>query len=315
MKHLKENDLNGIMLLVKATELVTTPSIGESFHAAGQDDVSISPSTITVDDDNISCSSQAITMSHLISVELSTSPRPTYMIGQPSLTIEARAGVVLLLMKLHCTHQFVPEMLSLAVNILDRILTKKSVTERDLKLFGVMSLIIASKLLDTYQELKLEQLLEYLSSMSYTKNELIHTEQEILERLNYRVSVPTAYTFLYVCMEITGRIVKNKDITKDASFILDSTLPRYHLLEYMPSEIAFGSIFIARILNGANPWSEALATSTMLSEEDIVPIARSILSTITQVKCMSEFRWMKDKYDKLNDEVYYQTLRDLHLCV
>lgn len=143
---------------------------------------------------------------------------------------------------------------------------------------------------------------------------MIHTEQEILERLNYRVSVPTAYTFLYVCMEITGRIVKNKDITKDASFILDSTLPRYHLLEYMPSEIAFGSIFIARILNGANPWSEALATSTMLSEEDIVPIARSILSTITQVKCMSEFRWMKDKYDKLNDEVYYQTLRDLHLC-
>jgi len=55
MKHLKENDLNGIMLLVKATELVTTPSIGESFHAAGQDDVSISPSTITVDGDNISC--------------------------------------------------------------------------------------------------------------------------------------------------------------------------------------------------------------------------------------------------------------------
>lgn len=70
-------------------------------------------------------------------------------------------------------------------------------------------------------------------------------------------------------------------MARDAYFVLNCTLARYHLLEYLPSEIACGSILIARLVNGLAEWSETLVEYTKYSKEEILPVACSILSMIS----------------------------------
>ena len=52
--------------------------------------------------------------------------------------------------------------------------------------------------------------------------------------------------------------------------------------------------------NGSAPWSEDFATYTTYSKEDVMPIAFSILSTISQMKDTLDLTWIGAKYDRLN---------------
>jgi cyclin B len=50
------------------------------------------------------------------------------------------------------------------------------------------------------------------------------------------------------------------------------------LLRYLPSEIAAACVFIARHSNGRHGWSPTLLKFAKYNEEQIVPVARSILA-------------------------------------
>ena len=247
------------------------------------------------------------------------------MENQPYMTTHSRSMLVCRMISLHYKFQLLPETLSLAVNILDRVLTKRSVVmENELELIGVTCLLISSKFHDTYQELQHQKLVDYLmkgkmchkfhtvkKEVTHTEKDVVKMEQDILTRVDYRISVPTAYTFLYMFLDATGGLA-NQDIIQDASFILDSTLVIYHLLEYLPSEIACGCILIARMANGSAPWSEDFATYTTYSKEDVMPIAFSILSTISQMKDTLDLRWIGAKYDRLNSSKICKLKEELY---
>jgi len=309
-------DRTGIMLLMKATELIATPEVKvERLHNVEHiHHYDASPSTITIDSISSHCSLPESKLDHLLFMERSIPPiRPIYMENQPYMTTHSRSMLVCRMISLHYNFQLLPETLSLAVNILDRVLTKRSVVmENELELIGVTSLLISSKFHDTYQEPQHQKLVDYLKGkmchkfhtsqkkVTHTENDVIKMERDILTRVDYRISVPTAYTFLYMFLDATGGLANHRDIIQDASFILDSTLVIDHLLEYLPSEIASGSIVIARMANGSAPWSEDFATYTTYSTEDVMPIARSILSTISHMKDTLDLRWIDAKYGRLN---------------
>jgi len=310
-------DRTGVMLLVKATELITTTKIEELHNVELEVEhihhYNASPSTITIDSISSHCFLPASELDHLLLMERSFPPtRPIYIEDQPYITTHLRSMLVCRMISLHYMFQLLPETLSLAVNILDRVLTKRSVVmENELELIGVTSLLISSKFHDTYQEPQHQKLVDYLKGkmchkfhtlqkkVTHTENDVIKMERDILTRVDYRISVPTAYTFLYMFLDATGGLAK-QDIIVDASFILDCTLVIDHLLEYLPSEIASGSIVIARMANGSAPWSEDFATYTTYSTEDVMPIARSILSTISHMKDTLDLRWIDAKYGRLN---------------
>ena len=299
------SERNGIISFAKATELIQnapreTPNVGDESCSC-----SVPLSTIYKDKDPIHCSRLPADtlklLDHLLVTEKLTSPLPIYMEDQAYMTTSFRSGLILLLMKLHFALEFAPGASSLAVNILDRFLTKRNIENKEVKVVGLACLLIASKVLGgTNYEQQNEILVQFQTGLYYTADDVIHTELVILTSLKYHVSVPTSYTFLYIYLEATGDLV-HKDITQDASFIQECTLPVYDLLDYTSSKIASGSIFIARIVNGVTPWSEALAECTTYNEEAVVPIVKSILyNIIPRIECMLELEWIKGKYNRMN---------------
>jgi len=166
------------------------------------------------------------------------------------------------------------DVLGLAVNLLDRYLSMKLMSDNRSKgnLVGMTCLLVASKFNDTDQH---EALGEYLCSPTYpfTGDDIAETEMDILSTLDYHICIPTAHTFLHLYNESN---VINERITEDSLFILDHILPYYHLLDYLPSEVACGAIYIARAINDKHPWSLELKVVTGYKESDAMPVARGV---------------------------------------
>ena len=97
----------------------------------------------------------------------------------------------------------------------------------------------------------------------------------ILEKLEYRITVPSAYAFLIRYLKAAHA---DKKMVQISCYILDGTLQSYHMLHYLPSQLAAASILIARKVVGRNSWSPTLLKYTNYREEDIKPIARAVLA-------------------------------------
>jgi len=122
---------------------------------------------------------------------------------------------------------------------------------------------------------------------------MINMEKTILTILDYRISAPSVYTFVYIFLD-AAKSFMGVDIECDILLIVDTTLARYHLIQYAPSIIACGCIYIARKMNGMAPWSKALAKHTCYSETLVRPVARSILSTISLVENNIDLKSLDD---------------------
>ena len=239
------------------------------------------------------------TLDHFSSIESLTSTRQLYMEEQPYMTSSLRTSLIGLITRLHYKLCLVSETLGLSVNLLDRFLAKKQVLDGEFVLIALTCLSIASKLVDsTFHKNDKIEITDYLSIFNYTKKDMGRMEKIVLSELDCRIYVPTSYTFLgiYLNLHPPGGI----DISRDSFFILDCTLGRYHLLEYLPSEIACASILIARLANGETPWCENLTFYTKYNKEDILPVARSILSTISLSRELGYTMLVYGKYNYSN---------------
>lgn len=213
-------------------------------------------------------------MNYSLDVERSMSTRPVYMERQPHMTKRKRSILVRRMKKVHLKLELGRDVLGLAVNLLDRYLSMKLMSGNRSKgnLVGMTCLLVASKFHDTDQH---EALGEYLCSPAYpfTGDDIAETEMDILTTLDYHICIPTAHTFLHLYNEFN---VINERITEDSLFILDHILPYYHLLDYLPSEVARGAIYIARAFDDKHPWSLELEVVTGYKESDVIPVARGV---------------------------------------
>lgn len=72
-------------------------------------------------------------------------PSPNYMAGQSEITWDMRATLIDWLLQVHFRYQLLPETLWIAVNIVDRFLSKRVVSLAKLQLVGVTAMFIAAK--------------------------------------------------------------------------------------------------------------------------------------------------------------------------
>ena len=100
-------------------------------------------------------------------------------------------------------------------------------------------------------------------------------ETIILTVLNYKVTIASSHAFLVRFLK-AGHA--DKRMVQFACYILDGTLQNYHILEYLPSQLAAASVLIARRCIGRHSWSPTLLKYAEYSEEDVTPVARSILT-------------------------------------
>ena len=121
--------------------------------------------------------------------------------------------------------------------------------------------------------------------------QIIDTEEQILKTLEYQITIPSAHAFL-VRMLKAGHA--DRRIVQLSCYILDSSLLSYGLLNYLPSQMAAAAVFIARRTVGRNGWSPTLLKYASYCEEEVVPVARAIL---TEKQCTNpDLKAVNKKY-------------------
>ena len=188
-----------------------------------------------------------------------------YISKQQHVNERMRTILVDWLVEVHLKFKMVPETLYLSVNLIDRYLEKKQVRRSKLQLVGVAALSLAAK----YEEIYPPELRElvYITDKAYNKAEVIEMESDIVNTLEYNLTVPTIHTFL--CRYLKAAHA-DRTMVQLACYIAERTLQEYSMTKYLPSVIAATSVLIARKSLKRNPWSPTLVTYTKYDESDLV---------------------------------------------
>ena len=206
-------------------------------------------------------------------MERQTSVRPVYMEYQSHINKDMRSVLIDWLVEVCVKFKLTPDTLYLTVSLIDRVLKEHEIVRQNFQLLGAACIFIASK----YEEIhpvKLRNLV-YICNGSYSKEKILKMEKKILDLLKFRITVPTAHSFSLLFMDVANA---DKTMFLLSSYLLEGTLQSYSLLHYYPSQLAAASVYIARSLLGKKPWTSKLKNFTMYHEDEIVTVARAVLT-------------------------------------
>ena len=226
---------------------------------------------------------------HYHEKEAFTSVKPIYMERQPHINERMRSILIDWLIEVHQKFKLVPETLYLTVNVIDRYLEKASISRQKLQLLGVTALLLASK----YEEIYPPEISDfiYICDNAYDKEEILAMEENILKVLCYQMTIPSAHAFLVRFLKAAHA---DRKMVQLSCYILDGTLQSYTLLHYLPSQLAAAAVLIARKVVGRNAWSPTLLKYAGYCEEDILPVARAIVTE--KSSSTSDCRGVDKKY-------------------
>jgi G2/mitotic-specific cyclin 2 len=193
-------------------------------------------------------------------------PSTTYMDRQTDLSWRMRSTLVDWLVGIHWQYKWQAETLLLAVNLLDRYLSRVPVERTRLQLVGATSMLIACK----YEQIYTPYIHEfnYLCEEMYTKQDFITTERAILVALEYRLGQPSAMTYLRRISKAENYDIATRTIAK---YLVESSILSERFLAYTPSVIAAASILAARRMRAAGPWDATMAYYSGYDEATLAP--------------------------------------------
>lgn len=201
-------------------------------------------------------------------------PKVGYMRRQPDINTSMRSILVDWLVEVGEEYRLLTETLFLAVNYIDRFLSKMSVQRGKLQLVGTACIFLASK----YQEIYPPEVGEfvYITDDTYTKSQVLKMESLVMKVLNYDVSVPTVNFFCEKFINDLG--CKENDETHSlAMYLCELSMVDVDLyLKYLPSELAAASVCLANHMLGSEPWPASLETSSHYTYGSIAECVQSL---------------------------------------
>ena len=205
---------------------------------------------------------------------------PSYMSSQTDITPRMRAILCDWLVEVHQKFKLLPQTLYISVNILDRYLEQVITMRDELQLVGCACLWMASKFEEIYAPEPQDFVL--ISDKAFKRQDLQAAEGKILNVLEFRLTVPTHYTFLTRFCFVANASKRQKLL---ALYCLERTLQEYAFLKYKPSLIAAASLLVALESSGlahesmgaAPRWTSALERSSGYADASLR-------------QCMSEIR-------------------------
>ncbi|KAL1133198.1 hypothetical protein V6Z11_A12G023100 [Gossypium hirsutum] len=129
-----------------------------------------------------------------------------------------------------------------------------------LQLLGVSCMLIASK----YEEITPPHIDDfcYITDNSYTKEEVVEMEKEILKLLDFEIGTPTTRNFLRIFMRAAEEKCKYQELQLEflSCYLAELSLLDYGCLQFLPSIVASAAIFLSRFIIQPNthPWSKSL---------------------------------------------------------
>ncbi|GAB4855945.1 hypothetical protein Ancab_039787 [Ancistrocladus abbreviatus] len=198
-----------------------------------------------------------------------------YMNWQSHINERMRMILVDWLVEVHNKFELMPETLYLTINLVDRFLSRKIVSRRELQLVGIGSLLLASK----YEEIWAPEVndLMCISDMAYTREQILAMEKVILEKLEWNLTVATPYVFLV--RFIKAAVASDKEMENMAFYLAETALMYYATTKsYRPSLIAAGAVYVAlHTLKSTPAWTGTLKHYTGYSENQLKECAKMLI--------------------------------------
>ncbi|OQU91386.1 hypothetical protein SORBI_3001G169800 [Sorghum bicolor] len=184
---------------------------------------------------------------------------------QVDVTPNMRAILVDWLVEVAEEYKLVSDTLYLTVSYVDRFLSANALNRQRLQLLGVCAMLVASK----YEEISPPNVEDfcYITDNTYTKQEVVKMESDILNVLKFEVGNPTPKTFLRMFIR-SAQEDNNKCPSLQLEFLgnylCELSLLDYSLLRFLPSLVAASVVFVARLTLDphTNPWSKKMQTLT-----------------------------------------------------
>ncbi|XP_050371546.1 G2/mitotic-specific cyclin S13-7-like [Argentina anserina] len=198
-----------------------------------------------------------------------------YLGTQPDINSKMRSILIDWLVDVHRKFELMPETFYLTVNIIDRFLSRKMVTRRELQLVGISSTVIASK----YEEVWAPEVNDFvcLSDYAYTGCQIRAMEKAILQKLEWYLTVPTPYVFL--ARYIKASISPDDEMKNMVFYLAELGVLDYQItIRHSPSMIAAAAVYAARCtLNKMPFWTETLKHHTGYCKEELRECAKVLV--------------------------------------
>ena len=176
-------------------------------------------------------------------------PNPEYMKHQVDLQWRMRGILVDWLIEVHVKFRLLPETLFLAVNLVDRFLSARTVSVEKLQLIGITALLIASK----YEEVMAPSIeaFIYISDGGYTEDEILKAERYLLKVIGFDLSYPNPMNFLRRISKADDYNINTRTIAK---YLIEISLVDDRFLRYVPSLVAAAGMFLSRQILERGSW-------------------------------------------------------------
>lgn len=122
-----------------------------------------------------------------------------------------------------------------------------------------------------YEEIYPPDLNNFLqvSENKFTRAQVLEMEKDILQKLNFMITVPSSYRFLQRYRRLSGAF-NNDEVFYYAQYILEISLLDATLLRFKPSQLAAAAMILsARQLCKKNSWNKEVEQFTGYSEGDL----------------------------------------------
>ncbi|CAL4938183.1 unnamed protein product [Urochloa decumbens] len=236
-----------------------------------------------------------------LEVEPLRRPSPDYFQKiQKHISPKMRAVLVDWLVEVADEFKLKAETLCLAVSYVDRFLTVNVVTRDKLQLLGVTALLIAAK----YEEIESSKMKvnKYtdITDHTYTKQQVVKMEADLLKSLNFEIGGPTVTAFLrrFIASCCGGNRTSSEKLVSMCSYLAELSLLDYDCVSYLPSVVAAACLFVARftIRPKTHPWNLTLQHNTGYKVFDLQKSIFIIHELQLSIRCPDQ-KAIREKYE------------------
>ncbi|XP_021759529.1 putative cyclin-A3-1 [Chenopodium quinoa] len=199
-------------------------------------------------------------------------PLGEYMqIIQKDVSANMRGILVDWLVELAEEFKVVSDTLYLTISHIDRYLSLKPINRQKLQLLGVSAMLIASK----YEEIDPKPVEKFcdMTENTYTKQEVVDMEVDVLKTLNYEMGNPTVKSFLRRFTRVAQGNSKTPNLQLEflGYYLAELSLLDYGCVKFLPSMVAASVIFLAKFTTQPkkHPWNSSLQSYTGYKPSDL----------------------------------------------
>lgn len=223
---------------------------------------------------------------------------PDYLKTQSDITANMTGILMDWLVEVAEEYHLTNETLHLCKHYIDRYLACQKVTRANLQLVGVSAMLIASKFEEIFPP-GVDDFV-YISDNTFTKNQVIETETNMLNMLKWDLTNPTTLEFIRRYSRITNADPKVVTLSK---FLSELALMDYNMVQYLPSQIALACLTIANHSQSVvPPFHFSLQMYVGMDEKEALRSCVSAVHKLWLNASKSKLQAVRTKYERTRNQ-------------